>query len=348
MAQKTTLIRLGAFVITGFAVLVLAVFYIGGQQGLFRDTFRVSAYFEGAEGIRSGSAVRLAGVDVGVVDLVMISPENNKVRLDLKLNTDIHHFVKTDSYATIEPEGLVGNKFVAITVGSSQAEEIADGAILQTREPVRLADILQDAKLTAANTRRATEEFAAILQSVREGKGTLGKLVTEEGLYLSLQRSIYSADSSLRQTTEEFTNVSRFIFSLAGTIGDVVFKADSVVTSVNEIVGKVNAGQGMIGALLADKALYDSLLQLINNAVAMTEDARVGASRFAENMEALKHNWFFKGYYEDRGYWDKEDFEKRLDAKLQELRTMQERLNEKAEKLKEQEQQLRERQGRDQ
>jgi phospholipid/cholesterol/gamma-HCH transport system substrate-binding protein len=345
MAQKATLIRLGAFIITGFTVLVLAVFYIGGQQGLFRETFQVSAYFEGAEGIRSGSAVRLAGVDIGVVDLVMISPANNKVRLDLKLNTDVHRFVKTDSYATIEPEGLVGNKFVAITVGSPSAEEIADGAILQSREPVRLADILRDAKLTAANTRRATEEFAAILESVRKGKGTLGKLVTEEGLYLSLQRSIYSADSSLRQTTEEFTNVSRFIFSLAGTIGDVVFKADSVVTNVNDIVAKVNTGQGMIGALLADKALYDSLLQLIGNAVAMTEDARVGASRFAENMEALKHNWFFKGYYEDRGYWDKAAFEKRIDDKLNELRTMQQQLNEKAEKLKEQEQQLRERQG---
>ncbi len=348
MTQKATLIRLGAFIITGFAVLVLAVFYIGGQEGMFRDTFQASTYFRSAEGIRSGSAVRLAGVDVGVVDHVMISPQNNKVRLDLKLNTDIHHFIKTDSYATIEPEGLVGNKFVAITVGSPSAEEIADGAILQSHEPVRLADILEDAKLTAANTRRATEEFAAILESVNKGRGTLGKLVTEEGLYLSLKRSIASADSSLRQTTDEFTNVSRFIFSLAGTIGDVVFKADSVVTNVNEIVVKVNTGQGMIGAMLADKALYDSLLLLIGNAVAMTEDARVGASRFAENMEALKHNWFFKGYFEDRGYWDKADFEKRLDAKLQELHTLQKNLNEKAEKLKEQEQQLRERQDRNQ
>ncbi|MDH3251671.1 MAG: MlaD family protein [Ignavibacteria bacterium] len=345
MAQKASLIRLGAFIILGFAVLVLAVFYIGGQEGLFRETFPVSAYFEGAEGIRTGSAVRLAGVDIGVVDRVAISPEHNNVRLDLKLNTDVRRFVKTDSYATIEPEGLVGNKFVAITVGSPEAEEIGDQAVLQSKEPVRLADILQDAKLTAANTRRATEEFAAMLESVNRGKGTLGKLVTEEGLYLSLQRSIFSADSSLRQTTEEFTNVSRFIFSLAGTIGDVVFKADSVVTNVNEIVAKVNAGQGMIGALLADKALYDSLLQLIGNAVAMTQDARIGASKFAENMEALKHNWFFRGYFEDRGYWDKADFEQRIDEKLNELRVMQQQLNEKAEKLKELEQQLRERQG---
>ena len=75
----------------------------------------------------------------------------------------------------------------------------------------------------------------------------------------------------------------------------------------------------------------------------MAEAARDGADRFDENMEALRHNWFFKGYCEDRGYWDKVGYEKDLDAKIAELRQLEEKLNRQSEELKVREEQLRKR-----
>ena len=45
-----------------------------------------------------------------------------------------------------------------------------------------------------------------------------------------------------------------------------------------------------------------SLNQILDNLVVVTEDAKISASRLAENMEALKHNWLFKSYFEERGY----------------------------------------------
>ena len=77
----------------------------------------------------------------------------------------------------------------------------------------------------------------------------------------------------------------------------------------------------------------------------MAEEAHDGASRFNENMEALRHNWFFKGYFEDRGYWDKEEYEKTLDAKITELRQLEERLGRQAADLKTREEQLRKRES---
>ena len=142
MQNKMSNVRLGFFILVGVVAVVLAVFFVGTQQGLFHRMFRVSTYFDVVQGIRSGSAVRLAGVDIGVVDKVEVSPMNNKVRLDLKVNTRVRGFIKKDSYATIEPEGLVGNYFVGLTVGSPQSEEVEDGDVIQSREPVRLEVIL--------------------------------------------------------------------------------------------------------------------------------------------------------------------------------------------------------------
>jgi hypothetical protein len=69
--------------------------------------------------------------------------------------------------------------------------------------------------------------------------------------------------------------------------------------------------------------MYDSLLLAVGNTVRATENAKVGAGRFAEDMEALKHNWFLRGYFEDRGYWDESDFEKQIDKKLDSLKTLE-------------------------
>jgi len=73
---------------------------------------------------------------------------------------------------------------------------------------------------------------------------------------------------------------------------------------------------------------------MINNLIKTTDAARVGTAAFAENMEALKRNWLFKAYFEERGYWNKEDYQKSLDDKLKEIENQQKKLDEKFIELK--------------
>ena len=72
----------------------------------------------------------------------------------------------------------------------------------------------------------------------------------------------------------------------------------------------------------------------MDNIVVVTEEAKTSASRLSENMEALKHNWLFKSYFEERGYWDKEDFENQIDEKITELNDKIKLLDEKILELK--------------
>jgi len=314
-------------------VLVLAIFLVGAQEGLFQRMFHVSTYFDVVQGIRSGSAVRLAGVDIGVVDRVEVSPLNNKVRLYLKVNTRVMGFLKKDSYATIEPEGLVGNYFVGLTVGSPRSEEISDGDVIQSREPVRLAVVLEDVQAVVANVRRATEELSSTLSSVNKGQGTLGQLITNDRVYRNMEHATAQADTGVGKAVEELSAVSHAISGLSGTIGDFANKADTVATEVNGMVSKLSRGEGTIGALLTERTLYDSLLFVVHNTIALTEEAKAGARKFDEDMEALKHNFLFKGYFEDRGYWDKADYEKRIDEKIEKLKTLERTIARETEEL---------------
>lgn len=352
MSKRGSLIRIGIFVVLGGVALVVSVFLVGKEEGLFRQSFRVSAYFNTIEGLRTGASVRMAGVDIGIVDRITISPANNKVRVDLKLRTTSKNFLKKDSYAVIEQEGLVGSKYVSLSLGGASSEDVADGDILLSKEPFRLSAILEDTQGMINNTRKATEEVAKFLAAVNAGKGTLGKLITDDEAYQAMKRATAQADSSLRKTAEEFANIPKFIsgvsenlYGVTRTIDKVVLDVDSTIVNARDILAKINQGKGTLGGLISERRIYDSLLVIVKEGIAMAEEAHDGASRFNENMEALRHNWFFKGYFEDRGYWDKEEYEKTLDARLTELRQLEERLSRQAADLKAREEQLKKREA---
>lgn len=305
--------------ILGVAALLAGVFLVGSQEGLFRATYHVSVYFSTVEGVRVGSAVRLAGVDIGVVDEVEVSPRDNKVRLDLKLNSSSRSFVKKDSYATIAPEGLVGNYFVDVSAGSRTGAPIEDGDVLQATEAERLSAALENAGAVLNNIRQASDEFTKTFAAITEGHGTLGKLIVKEDIYKHLEHMSSEADEGVARALRNGDTLSE-------SVHDVIRRTDSLVANVNAMFTRLNEGGGTVGALLSERTMYDSLLIAVGNTVRATEKAKVGAGRFAEDMEALKHNLFLRGYFEDRGYWDESDYETIIDKKIDSLRILEQKI----------------------
>jgi phospholipid/cholesterol/gamma-HCH transport system substrate-binding protein len=73
---------------------------------------------------------------------------------------------------------------------------------------------------------------------------------------------------------------------------------------------------------------------LILNLKEISEESKTAATSLSENMEALKHNWLFKSYFEERGYWDASEYEEEIDRKTKELDEKIELLNRKIDELK--------------
>src|SRR5664279_6378646 len=115
MANKISNVRIGIFISIGIAILVVTIFLLGEKSELFRSTFDVRAYFKDIQCLRSGAIVRLSGIDVGSVKKIQIvSDTSGRVEVTMSLVKDIKRFVRTDTKASIETEGLVGNKVVVL------------------------------------------------------------------------------------------------------------------------------------------------------------------------------------------------------------------------------------------
>ncbi|MFH1194182.1 MAG: MlaD family protein [bacterium] len=328
--------RLGIFIFIGTILLVLSIFMIGNKERLFVGTIFIKTYFSNVEGLRSGAPVRLSGMDVGSVSNIRLTDKaDSLIEVTMRIDEEMIRFIRLDSQAAIETEGLVGKKLITITPSSSDVAIISDGSIIKAKNPVSMASIMDETQSSIHYVREITKEFSEIAAKINKGEGTIGKAVNDEQLYFAAVNITRSAENSLNAITARLNEVSGVIMDFGKDLPNVVSNVDSVVTGIKSLLYQVEQGKGLLGALIADRSAYDSIKIVIGNLAKTTESAVQGVQAFSENMEALKHNWLFKGYFEERGYWDKSEYDKELDKKLEEIKLQTEDLEMKIQQLRE-------------
>lgn len=329
-------VRLGLFVFIGTVLLVLAIFSIGSKEALFRTDIIIKAYFSNIEGLKVGAPVRLSGYTIGSVEKITLVPDKTGfIEVEMTIDESVKKYIRLDSEASIETEGVVGRKIITITPGSPESIEIENGGVIIGKEPTNVSKILTDVESIVKNTEKVTHDFAEVIEKVNRGEGTFGRLVNDDDLYITTLKIIESADYSLRTMTQRLEEISTFIIETGGGVESIIGNVDSVISGIKGLVRNVEKGEGVLGALIADETLYDSIRVVINNLVKTTDEAVKGSRSFVENMEALKHNWLFKGYFEGIGYWDTEDYEKNINTKIDELKKQNDELEKKIKELKE-------------
>lgn len=168
-------VRLGLFVAGGITLFVLAIFIIGKQKNLFNPVFAVNSTFYNVSGLQVGNNVRFSGINVGTVDNITIINDST-VRVEMLIRKEIQQFIKTDCEVAIGSEGLIGDKLLVISQGSTDALLAKEGARLQSAEPIETDAILASLQVTAGNAEIISEQLAEIMIKVNSGNGTLGRL----------------------------------------------------------------------------------------------------------------------------------------------------------------------------
>ena len=159
--------KLGIFIFLGSTLLIIGIFMLGNKEALFRSTFTVKAYFQNIEGLRNGAPVRLSGVDVGAVKNIRIIGERaSTIEVTMRLVSDVKKFIRKDTEAGIETEGLVGYKFIALYVKESKAEHVEDGGAILAKEPVSFADVIEETEGIMAYTKEMTKNLADIVSKM--------------------------------------------------------------------------------------------------------------------------------------------------------------------------------------
>jgi len=328
--------KLGIFIFIGSTLLVIGIFMLGNKEALFKPTFMVKAYFQNIEGLRNGAPVKLSGIDAGAVqDIKVVGDTVSLIEVSMRLLTEIAHFIRVDTRAEIQTEGLVGNKFVALKIGDSRSELVEDGGVILATEPVSFADIIEETQGIMGYTKEMTKDLAEIINRINAGEGTAGKIFKDDALYYAATDLTRSADRSLNSITAELNIITEQYKSLGISVGSAVDNINRIVMNLDTLLNNASKGKGVLGSLLVEGTGTDSSFQAIMvNLKEISDESKSAVISLSENMEALKHNWLFKSYFEERGYWSTEEYEKEIDRKTKELNEKIELLNKKIEELK--------------
>ncbi len=281
--------RLGIFIAVGIAIFVAAIFIIGKQQNLFNPVFKITTNFYNVSGLQVGNNIRFSGIGVGIVDNIKIINDST-VQVDMLVRKDVQKFIKADSYASIGSEGIIGDRIIIITQGSNSARMAGDGQHIMSKEPIETDDIMKSLKSSAESAEIITVQLAEIMLNINNGQGMLGRLIQDstiaENVNLTIEnfkKSSEGLDKTIEVTKE---NVFAFMESLRKTAA----KTEVASNQLGEIMTKINNGEGAIGMLIRDTTIVNNIDETIFN----LKESSIGLN---ENMEALKHNFLFRGYY---------------------------------------------------
>jgi phospholipid/cholesterol/gamma-HCH transport system substrate-binding protein len=294
--------RLGVFITVGIAIFVIAIFIIGKQQNLFNPVFRVTTNFYNVSGVQVGNNVRFSGISVGTVDNIKIINDST-VQVDLLIRKDVQQFIKADSQASIGSEGIIGDRIVIITQGSDNAPVAEDGQHILSKEPIETDDIMKSLQTTAGHAEVITLQLAEIMVNINSGQGMLGRLIQDSTIAENVNLTIENFKKSSEGLDETIEVTKENVFAFMESLQKTAAKTEVASNELGEIMTKINSGEGAIGMLLKDTSIVNNIDETIVN----LKESSIGLN---ENMEALKHNFLFRGYFRRQAKQEAKEEEK--------------------------------------
>lgn len=311
--EKTTSqkIRLAIFVIIGLLIFILAVYFIGSKQKMFGKTDHLEAVFNNVNGLQIGNNVRYSGINAGTV-LGIEMANDTTIRVDMLIDKAILPHIKKDAVAIIGSDGLVGNMIINIIPGKGTAPSVDPGDVIHSQNRIRTDEMLNTLSVTNKNAATLTANLLKITDKIIKGDGTLGLLINDTIMSKDLKETMRYLKLTGKGTSESVAKLNRLISSLdnkdnvigvikdtavANNIKIIVSNLDKSSAEINKVVTNLNAtilnikdGKGAINYLSNDP----KLVRKIDSTMINIKEA---SSRLNENLEALKHNFLFSGYF---------------------------------------------------
>ena len=265
-------VGVGAFVLVGVAVFLVGLFWLTGKS-LGTSGIRVDVMFESVAGLKQGDPVLVSGVKKGRVARVNLERVKS-VRVTLELSKDVAPHI--DASAAVAAMDLFGAKFIDYNPGSRE-EMLADGRVITGSNSPDIADVAQG----VANRANELMENAANIVSDRLGEDIHNTLVVTQRAMTTLSNMpdgpfITQTTRTLQATERVMQRVDSMLGSGTGTNIDSISKNLATLTNhlthttaqLDTLLSRINRGEGTLGRMAADTAMYASLRDL---SVALTE-----------------------------------------------------------------------------
>ena len=289
-------LKVGIVSVFALVMALLLLFMLTGAGGFFWQKYALRAVFDDVAGLKPGAPVRLAGVEIGSVTAVEFS--GSRVEVSMEVADSVQDRITSESVASLGSVSLLGESAVDITASIEGSPVEPFGYVSTGRGSGSLTEMAGEAAL-------GIEEATKLIQDLRAGRGTLGKLFSDDSLYLELNRFVDAAEDVIRSVSEgegtlghltrdptagkaleaalqNLETITTRLKDGEGSFGklmqDDAFAESLTSTTANleNLIAGVNRGEGTIGKLVTDKELYNRLNSLSGRLDEMLEKLEDG------------------------------------------------------------------------
>jgi phospholipid/cholesterol/gamma-HCH transport system substrate-binding protein len=278
VTHKSAQIRVGIFVFFTLMTLMAAIFFLGSRTQYFQPQYSVKAVFSNVGYLLEGAGVYLAGVQVGRVGAIRFFEDlaAQKVLVSLKITRDYQERIRQDSVAVITSSGLLGDKYIDITLGSESEPVLLDGMFIRTQEPADYSQLIRQGEAVLKNTIEITSAMAVltsgfrssqapiaaadllsslaqIARAIETGDGLIHTLIYDKGNDRILA-DVAAATTALRETLTGIKEGKGFVYTLLTDPNpEVVVLLTKLLASAQKLLQDIEKGQGALHALIYEK-----------------------------------------------------------------------------------------------
>lgn len=239
--QKMNQLMVGIFVVLGLTLGIYLIFLMGSKTGFFRSTYILNARFKDVKGLHPGSEVSLSGLRIGVVKEIEVSKDDSKEMVAvLQISSGARERLRADSVATLKTQGVLGDKYIELTIGSNSQ------AILKSGETLKSAE---------------TSDIFSKSGNLVEG---LSRYLKEGGDVDSLVKNLARFSDNLVQLSQQVKKEKSILNELFyGTSGKSLNEA---LGHLDSIMKKIDGGDGTLGSLVNDPTVYEDVKSVLGGA----------------------------------------------------------------------------------
>lgn len=314
MISKET--KVGLFVLAGATVFMIGIVLLGDFH--LQRRYIVHILFDDIAGLPDKAPVKIAGVEVGKVKEITLQDNKAKVTVWIRRKIKVYQ----DTRASIIATGIIGTKYLEMTIGSPDQPLLKDGDTITGINPVSLDKIIA----------RVAEGFNSLIDSFKSlGGAELGKdlkhiLKNVDGFTTTLNRVLQSKEMDLSETITYIHDFSKDLRKVAANLeeittenkedikttlkklGGVVTKLDTALSTVINVSQKVEKGEGVLGKLVSDKELGEQ----VKEAVVSLKQTATDAQKVLRRIVGFKTYWDYQLRSDTENSISRSDFGLRL------------------------------------
>lgn len=283
--------RVGMFFVLSIVLFGLML-EVGNRWKIFDRGIPYSTFLSASTGLKSGDAVKLAGVDVGTISRITVLEDKVKVDFEVLPGTRI----KKDTVAGIRMASMLGGQFLALSFGAPGSPDLPAGSTVQSAESLGMDTIMDNVGTLARDSRQLVVELnrnqnevmgkistmldenrtsvrdsltglANITTKLDRGNGSLGLMLNDKTLY----SNTVALTNNLREVS---ARLERGEGSLGRLMNEDEFYTQGIAAvrgmndgmrNITEISQRINRGEGTAGKLVNDPLLYDELKETVIN-----------------------------------------------------------------------------------